>query len=385
MNIKTVLEDFIRQVFGFCDSVRRRFMGLWRDKTRGDWRYRFDFLKKAYAGGGFATKGEARAAREERRKEVKSAALEPVTGMVFSEVASQYLDWSERKHVKKTYEYKAMVFSSFITDRGDPPIDQITLGTIHAYLSTRPSNHNYNVHRKELSSLFNWSIKHLGEPKVNPCVNLDKMPEQKHKKEIPTYQEFLRLLAAAGPGERELLLILAYTMARIDEALRLTWQDVSFERKIVTLWTRKNAAGEWKERAIPMNKDLEVVLAGLWKSRKQEQWVFYNEKEGTRYNRRPKLMKGLCTRAGIKPYGFHAIRHFSGTYAHDVLKVPTGVLSGILGHEEKRTTEIYLHSIDEAARDAMTRMEGVFMLADHACGFEEKGGKKRAISRIGNP
>jgi integrase len=358
-------------------------MGLWQDKARGDWRYSFEYQRKTYAGGGLATKGEARAAREVRRKAVKSVTLEPQTGTVFSGVAAQYLDWSERKHVKKTYEYKAMVFRSFISEIGDPPIDQITLGAVHSYLTTRPTNHNYNVHRKELSSLFNWSIKHLGEPKVNPCVNLDKMPEKKHKKEIPTYQEFLRLLAAAGPGERELLLILAYTMARIDEVLRLTWQDVNFERKIVTLWTRKNTAGEWKERAIPMNKDLESVLAVLWRSRKQEQWVFFNAKEETRYNRRPKLMRGLCKRAKTRPYGFHAIRHFSGTYAHDVLKVPTGVLSGILGHEEKRTTEIYLHSIDEAARDAMERMEGVFMLAADACGFASKGGKKTAIRRIG--
>ncbi|MFA5323365.1 MAG: site-specific integrase [Smithella sp.] len=342
-------------------------MSLWQDKVRGDWRYKFSLLKRTYAGGGFATKGQARAAREERRKEVKSPTRRPTIGTAFSEVANQYLDWSKRKHVKKTYEYKAMVFRQFIANCGDISTDQITLGIVHAYLSTRPSNHNYNVHRKELSSLFNWSIKHLGEPRVNPCVDLDKMPEQKHKKEIPTYQEFLRLLAAAGSGERELLLILAYTMARIDEVLRLTWQDINFERKIVTLWTRKNTAGEWKERAIPINKDLESVLAVLWSKRKQEQWVFYNAKEGSRYNRRPKLMKSLCRRAGIKPYGFHAIRHFSSTYAHDMLKVPTGVLSGILGHEEKRTTEIYLHSIDEAAREAMERMEGIFMLADYAC------------------
>jgi integrase len=56
---------------------------------------------------------------------------------------------------------------------------------------------------------------------------------------------------------------------------------------------------------------------------------------------------------GFYPAG---IRHFSGTYAHDVLKVPTGVLSGILGHQSKRTTEIYLHSVDESAKIAMERL-----------------------------
>ena len=34
--------------------------------------------------------------------------------------------------------------------------------------------------------------------------------------------------------------------------------------------------------------------------------------------------------------------------------VPTGVLQRILGHENRMTTEIYLHSITEAERHAMS-------------------------------
>ena len=34
-------------------------MSLWQDKVRGDWRYKFSLLKRTYAGGGFATKGQA--------------------------------------------------------------------------------------------------------------------------------------------------------------------------------------------------------------------------------------------------------------------------------------------------------------------------------------
>jgi len=344
-------------------------MSLWRDKTWGDWRYRFQVEKKQYSKGGFKTKAEARAAREIRRKEVKARSREEKTPTVFSEVATKYLDWSQRRHVKKTYEYKVTVFREFLSFSGDLPIDRIDLAAVHSYLSSRPTNHNYNVHRKELRALFEWSRKHLGEPTINPCVALDKMPEQKRKKEIPTYREFLQLIAAAGPGEKELILILAYTMARVDEALRLTWQDVNFERKAVTLWTRKNMAGEWKRRDIPMIKDIEDVLMPMWRTRKQDQWVFYNEKEQNRFNRRPKLMRALCKRAGIKYFGFHAIRHFSSTYGNDVLKISTGVLSGILGHEDKRTTEIYLHSMDEAAREAMRRFEGAFTVAADFCRF----------------
>jgi len=166
------------------------------------------------------------------------------------------------------------------------------------------------VHRKELACLFNWSKKHMGLPDINPCTGLEKMPEEKKVKLIPTYQEFLRMLAATSGDDRNLLVLLAYTMGRIDEILRLTWQDVNFERQTITLWTRKNKSGEWKHRIISMNEDSKSVLTGMWNRRKQEKWVFFNKKEQDRFNRRPKFMRSVCKRAGIPFYGFHCITDF---------------------------------------------------------------------------
>ncbi len=41
------------------------------------------------------------------------------------------------------------------------------------------------------------------------------------------------------------------------------------------------------------------------------------------------------------------------------LRVPIGVIQRILGHQNRRTTEIYLHSIGEAEREAMNKLEGI--------------------------
>jgi len=339
-------------------------MGLWKDRIRGDWRYSFKYQKKVYAGGGFTTKASARSAREERRKKVKETGKEP-TPMLFSQAATEYLKWSERRHAEKTFAYKKTVFRNFISHSGDTPFDKITSIMLHDYLSTRPSNHNYNVHRKELCALFSWSVKHLGLGVVSPCLHLEKLPEAQKRKSIPSHQELLKILSAANPDEKPLIIILIYTLARIDEILRLRWEDVNFEQRMVTLWTRKRKDGNWEPRYIPMNEPLYKVIGPMWNRREQQEWGFFNKKERTRYHRRPKMMRAICKRAGIAHYGFHTIRHFGATLLHDAGKISTGVIGGLLGHKSKQVTENYLHSIPESAREAMKKLGE--MLAPDAC------------------
>lgn len=358
-------------------------MGIWRDKKRGDWCYKFMHLRREYGGRGFATKGEARSAREERRKQVKSPPPETQTGMGFLEAANLYLDWSRRRHAPGNIANKQVVLKRLtvflgITETQDYPVRNVTPSVLDQFLSETPSANSYNNYRKEVSAMFSWVQKiHLPDL-PNPCAKIEKLPNRRPERSIPTKQEFLQLMAAAGPDEKPLLIILAHSLARIDEILRLTWRDVNFEQGVLVLRTRKNAAGEWKDRIIPMNAELTGVLRSMWNRRRQDKWVFFNANAGTRYLRRPKFMHSICKRAGIAPlgttqrkirkkivtqnvyYGFHAIRHFMATYLHDVMKVPTGVLSGILGHENKRTTEIYLHSVPEAASDALKKLEGIF-------------------------
>ena len=270
----------------------------WVEKLK-KYRYEFQVNGDRYTGTA-KTKVEAKEAEVEHRKQVKEAALKGIRiDTAFSTAANLYLDWSEKRHAKTTFEYKRMVCREFIAFHGDLDITAITPQKMHEYLNTRPSNHNYNVHRKELCSILSFAMKQLRLIDQSPCWNLEKLPEETKKKEIPTQEEFLRILAAAGPDERPLLVILTHTLARIDEILRLTWDDVNFEKKIVTLWTRKRKGGNLEPRSIPMNKDLHSLMWSMWQRRDQDHWVFYNQKEDNRYNRRPKLMKSICKRAGV--------------------------------------------------------------------------------------
>ena len=67
-------------------------------------------------------------------------------------------------------------------------------------------------------------------------------------------------------------------------------------------------------------------------------------------------MKKLCEKAGGKYFRFHPIRH-SGASIMDSENVPIGAIQRILGHENRKTTEIYLHSIGNFEKDAMAAFE----------------------------
>ena len=63
-------------------------------------------------------------------------------------------------------------------------------------------------------------------------------------------------------------------------------------------------------------------------------------------------MRTLCRKAGVRYFRFHALRHF-GASLLDHGKASIGSIQRILGHQNRSTTEIYLHSIGEAEREAM--------------------------------
>lgn len=369
-------------------------MGIRKDKVYKYWIYQFQYLGKNYGERGFKTRREAESARASRRDEVKKEADElgkkKKTDTGFKELALDYLDFAEKKFVRDVYLRKANVYRLFraTLPGGDLPITQITPQHISQYLLPLP-NSQYNEHRHELSTLFNW-VKRIHGSQFptffNPCLNVEAMTYVEKEKIPPTMEEVQRMIAAAKPGdEKDLLLVCLQTLGRIDEVLRLRWpEDVNFEKRYVVLWTRKRKDGKLEPDALPMNDDLYSVLKNRWKQRKQDKWVFWNQKsdegKGNRFMARPRMMAAICKRAGITPigkgsriaergpnkgkrvevdlyYGFHHLRHFMATYLLDEEKVSLKTTSSLLRHKNIRTTERYTHKIEIsslAAADAIT-------------------------------
>jgi integrase len=330
-------------------------------KTKWGWRYLFRHQGKMYGKSGFKTKKAARTAMEERRAEVtKDSKTEPKDSALSSLVV-EYLDANQGKLAEKTWRYKQFVFNNFLAHAGDFPLDDITSLIVNNYLKTRPSGYNANFHRKDLAALFSWGMKH-GLCQHNPVTAVEKFKENQKPSLIPTPEEVAKVWEAAGEY-LPLLMVVAHTMGRRGEILRLRWDDVNFREKKITLWTRKRRSGNLEPDTLPMSEELYQVLQELYNQRTQDEWVFLNPKTGTQFKSRPKVMHTVCKRAGVRHFGFHTLRHYTPS---DLLEqgVSMKTLQRLLRHTQLRTTERYLHSVGDELRAAVNKIPGPEKMGD---------------------
>jgi integrase len=151
----------------------------------------------------------------------------------------------------------------------------------------------------------------------------------------------------------------------VSEVNRLTWDDVDFGSRTVTLYTRKKKGCHLTPRKVPMSEKLQGVLKRRFAERDPEKpWVFWHtywsakagELRSGPYQDRKLIMRVLCKRAGVRYFRFHALRH-AGASIMDRMNVPISAIQRILGHENRTTTEIYLHSIGDTERVAIAAYE----------------------------
>jgi integrase len=174
-----------------------------------------------------------------------------------------------------------------------------------------------------------------------------------------------KVISSAKPDVQDYLWTIRETMGRVSEINRLCWDDLSFDERSVTLCTRKKKGGHLTPRKVPMTEKLLEVLTKRYARRDATKpWVFWHRywsktagdfKEGP-YRDRKKFMKTLCIKAGVQYFRFHPLRH-SGASVMDDNNVPIGAIQRILGHENRTTTEIYLHSVSGAERRAIEVFE----------------------------
>ena len=360
-------------------------MSVYFIKGKG-WRYDFTREGTRCTGTWFKTKTEARTAETKRREEILNPKQETVTptDMAFLELVNKRLDHVKAYNSGRHYTDQVYFGRKWMKEWGQLKCAEISTSTIESYLlkrSDESSPYTANKELRSLRALFNFGIEpQRGWLTNNPTKGIKFFPVEKKAKHVPSKQDVFRVILAADPDTQDYLWTIALTMGRMSEVNRLTWNDVNFGERYVVLYTRKKRGGHLTPRKVPMPDKLHDVLSRRYASRdKGKPWVFWHRFWGYRksewvegpYLERKKIMKTLCKKAGVRYFRFHALRHF-GASMLDQARVPISSIQHILGHENRSTTEIYLHSIGEAEREAMTVFDREIEKNSHTESHTEK-------------
>ncbi|EFK09300.1 site-specific recombinase, phage integrase family [delta proteobacterium NaphS2] len=139
-------------------------------------------------------------------------------------------------------------------------------------------------------------------------------------------------------------------------------EDLDFSRDQIRLWTHKRKGGKKEADWLPMTEELKIALEEWLKVRPVnaeylsvclEPLPCLVDRYGKPFATRQKFMKKLCTKAGVKPFGLHAIRHLTASTLY-AKGYSLAHIQAVLRHKNPKTTERYLRKLGlEQVRDAL--------------------------------
>ena len=268
----------------------------------------------------------------------------------FGNLCERYLAYIRDRQQSAGWRHdKALVIKAQFNEWYQLPINNITSNLIEQHLidrSKRAGNFTANRDLKILKAIMSFATKAGNEwiPK-NPCSGVERLPEDKTVKRLPTLEHFQKIHAIANPIERKLLDLLFTTSARINEILDLRVRDDLGDR--IILRTRKHKGGAVREdriRLTGIGRESLDWLRGKVLDPTPDSYLFTNPRTRTRFLRMPKRMRGLCRKANVPYFGFHQIRALSASIMADA-NVPLPEIQSRLRHARATTTDWYLKAI----------------------------------------
>jgi integrase len=293
------------------------------------------------------------------RKKATSDWVEKTDTVCLIDWAEAYLDFAKVKFIGITYREKKAMFRRFF--RLIPPdtlISELTPKNIMDYVlaqNKERSGYATNKDRKNFVAAWNWGMKYMDSPLPgpNPCL-VERMPEVRHPRYVPPEEDFWKVYNVAEGQDKVMLSALFYLGARCSEIFNLLWVDVDFGNNLVRLKTQKRRDGTLEFDLLPMTAELRKALLWWWENRpiKIHGNVFICDHEnlmgqehyGQPFKKRRHLMSRLCDKAGVKRFGFHAIRHLTATSLYHK-GYGVEAIQAAMRHKHATTTNQYVKTL----------------------------------------
>ena len=290
----------------------------------------------------------------------------------------EYLTDVENRYSIRLYKEKRVTFQRLcklpeITR--DTPVENISVHLCRRFLTgqkQKRTSEAANRDRKNLAAAWKWARSNIdGWPMgVNPFRIVPKFPRSAVVRYVPPEEDFWRVLGATTDRQDYVMLMtFLHTAGRRSEIFGLKISDLNFQESKLRLWTGKRKGGrecDW----LPMTEELRSLLLDwteqrLGMSTPSKEHVFVvlaegphvSEWYGRPFRKRQKLMAQLCRRGGVKPFGFHAIRHLTASMLYKSGH-PVSLIQMILRHKSATTTDRYLKKL--GIEDAKKGLEKTF-------------------------
>jgi len=267
-----------------------------------------------------------------------------------------YLAHAERTVGRSTYVEKKTHMQAFFAFCHRNRIDDlgaVTKPQVYVFLSAIRDERGAkaaNKYRKNLLAAWNWGMECMESfPQASsPFKGAKPFPVEQEDRYVPSEEDVVKVLREAEGQDLVLLLTLYFTGGRRGEIFRLSWdRDVRLDIGKIRLSDHKAGNGQRRFRWLDMHPELVKVLS-WWKEARpcQVDNVFMQThcdgSLGLPFQQRNKFMDRLCKRAGVKPFGFHALRHKSAA----ITFVSSGLNAAqvLMGHYRATTTDRYVRS-----------------------------------------
>lgn len=328
-------------------------MSVYKDKRTGNWC--FKFVKngvqyhRCFKG---ATQDEVINYEARLRSDLLQGKYEILNNkkdVTLASLISEYKDYCTTNYVDSTNFY--YVLDNFYKLTGNKILKQITVNDIEKYKKIRVNkvaNSSINRELNVLSKMFSIAVENK-YIQINPCLGVKRLRIENKPDRFLTIEEEEKLLAAANPNLRRIILVALYTGMRQGEILNLKWKDLNLKEKYIKVLKTKNN----KVRKIPLAKTLEEEFLKL---PKLSEYVICNPLTKTRYINIHKVFEETVKRAKIEHITFHQLRHSAATRMVEK-GIDLVVVKEILGHADLSTTQKYSHPVPQRMLDAINELE----------------------------
>lgn len=315
-----------------------------------------------------------------------------------------YLEgWLDRKrlevsgHSAGEYERVAREFTGFLGARANRPMDSVTVADVAAFrdhLAQRVAGATVNKILKILGGAWTHALRD-GVVPVNVVSRLEPVKVARSQcRRAFTQTELRKLIDAATPEWRSMVLFGLYTGQRLGDIAALTWRNIDVEAGEIRLQTGKTGRQQILPIAAPLARHIATLSTegdpGRPVHPKAHGIVSHQGRVGTLSRQFHEVMAaaGLVERRSHAAHGegrsgrraapgisFHALRHTATSLMKNA-GVSPAIVEEFVGHESAAVSRVYTHIETAALRRAADALPDIVAP-------EETGRRRRAAPAKG--